>query len=292
MRLRPFPLISLLVCAAACRGEVAWSAPDWRPERAPLRIVAASVLATEVLLEIAPRERIAAVHFVAADPRWSVVADRCIGLPVVGAEPEQLLAARPDLVLCDPFTRPETLALLAQVNVPVVTTANPGSFADIAANLRRIGAVCHLDAEAARLVATMDERLAAVRVRSAEVATFAVMNLDGALHAHGRPSLFDAVVTAAGARNLAAEHGTGPFRKLDVEAVLSWRPDVVVLAGECGSVGVVPAWLAQAPGLGLLPCVRNGRVVTVRAPLLASTSHHLVEAARELQDRLLAWGKP
>src|SRR5678815_1583931 len=101
-----------------CRQAKPRHAPDWRPAAPPQRIVAASVFATEVLLAIAPRERIAAVHVLAADPRYSLVVAEANGLPLVGAEPEQLLAAAPDLVLCDAFTRPETLALLSAADVP------------------------------------------------------------------------------------------------------------------------------------------------------------------------------
>lgn len=98
---------------AACARPAPWAAVDWRPANAPQRIVAASLLATEVLLEILPRERLAGVHVLAADPRFSLVAGDVQGLPLVGADAEQLLAVRPDLVLCDAYTRPETLALLS-----------------------------------------------------------------------------------------------------------------------------------------------------------------------------------
>src|SRR6187200_46151 len=87
----------LALPAAGCREQRPWSSPDWRPALPPQRIVAASVLAAEVLLAIAPRERIAAVHVLAADPVFSLVAAQARALPLVGAEPEQLLAARPDL---------------------------------------------------------------------------------------------------------------------------------------------------------------------------------------------------
>jgi ABC-type hemin transport system substrate-binding protein len=118
--------------------------------------------------------------------------------------------------------------------------------------------------------------------------------LDGALHTHGRPSLFDALVRAAGATNLAADRGVGPFRKLDVEAVMSWRPDVLVVAEPAAPPGsdVVPLWLRQFEGISLLPCVQQGRVLRVPAALLGTTSHHLVEAAHALQHQLLQWQRP
>jgi iron complex transport system substrate-binding protein len=281
-----------LIAAGGCRQAKPWQDPAWRPELPPKRIVAGSVLAAEVLLAIAPRERLAAVVETAVDPRWSTASALAEGVLRVGAEPEQLLSAHPDLVICDAFTRPETLALLGEAGVPVIVTDNPTSFDGIAANIRRIGAVCHLEAPAERLVAAMQEGLRALAARAAEVAAFGVICLDGQLHTHGRTSLFDAMVTAAGARNLAAEYGVAAFRRLDVETVLSWRPDVIVVGARDDAGEVVPTWLAAYPGINRLPCVRGSRVVGIPSPLLASTSHQLVEAAHRLQQQLLAWGRP
>jgi len=289
----PAILLAATAAFAGCREPAAWQAADWRPAAPPQRIVAASVFATEVLLAIAPRDRIAAVHVLAADARYSLVVDAARGLPLAGADPEQLLAARPDLVICDAFTRPETLALLSGAGVPVVTTADPASFADIAANIRRVGRWCHLETAADRLVQAMEQRLGELARRAPELAAWRVMSCDGALHTYGRPSLFDAVVAAAGAQNLAAARGVGPFRKLDLETVLAWRPDALVLGANGDDAdGVVPAWLRQTPGLPLLPAVQRERLVRVRSPLLGTTSHHLVDAAAALQAQLLQWGRP
>ncbi len=290
---RPFRLLlpaALLI--AACRGDAPWDRPDWRPELPPQRIVAASILATEVLLEIAPRERIAAVHELAADPRYSLVTDQVAGLPTVAAAPEQLLAARPDLVIVDAFTRAETLALLRQAGVPVVRTGDAASFEDIAANVRHIGRVCHLEPEAEAVVLRMFAALREVRARAADVAGWRLCSLDGALHTYGRGSLFDAVLTAAGATNVAAEHGVGPFRRLDAEAVLAWRPDAIVVAAPLDAVAHAADWLHQHPALRLLPCVQDDRLVVIPGPLLGTTSHHLVRAAAQVQSVLRRWGHP
>jgi len=281
-----------LACLPGCRRQAPWQAADWRPASPPQRIVAASVLATEVLLAIAPRERLAGVHVLAADPRYSLVAAEAKGLLLVGAEPEQLLAARPDLVVCDAFTRPETLALLAAAGVPFVQTATPQSFDDIAGNITRLGAVCWLEPQAQALVAGMRQQLTALQQKAPQLAGWQVASLDGALHTYGRGSLFDALVRATGASNLAGDRGVGPFRKLDVETVLGWQPHALVLGGADATDGDVPAWLAQQPGLSLLPCVARARLVRIPSPLLATTSHRLVDAAARLQDALLQWGRP
>ena len=52
---------------------------------------------------------------------------------------------------------------------------------------------------------------------------------------------------AADERSDAAERGVGAFRKLDIEEVLAWRPDAIVLSG--ASEAGAPAWISQLPGV-------------------------------------------
>jgi len=265
---------------------------DLQVHAPPRRIVAGSVLSAEVLLAIAPRERIAGVHYLAADSRYSMVAKSVAGVPLVGAEPEQLLAVRPDLVLVDAFTRAETHRLLQAAGVPVVRTQAFSNFGDVADNIRLIGWVTGLDAAAEQLVVDLRARVAALAKEAPAVQGWHVLTLDGALDTCGRGSLVDTVVRAAGAVNVAADHDVGPFRKLDIESVLAWRPDALLVGVVAGEEDSTRARLQQDRGLRLLPCVQRQRIVFVPAALLASTSHLVAGASEQLQAQLRAWGRP
>lgn len=260
-------------------------------QQQPRRIVAASVLSAEVLLAIAPRERVAGVHYLAAQERFSLVAVEAATLPLVGADPEQLLAVRPDLVLIDEFTRVETRVLLQRAQVPVVRTHGFVDFDDVADNVRLIGWATGCDEAAERLVAELQRRLALLAEHADAVRGWRVLNLDGGLGTYGADTLVDAIVRAAGATNLAAEHGVGAYRALDIESVLAWRPDALLL-GYADSEAAARHWLQQVPGLALLPCVQKNRIVVLANAVLGSTSHHAVESAMVLQTRLLGWGRP
>lgn len=280
------------LCAISCGKERAWDGPDWRPQQPPQRIVAGSVLAVESLLEVISHNRLVGVHQIAADARYSLVADQAQGLPLLGASPEQLLSVRPDLVLVDAYTRAETLALLGAANVPVIRTRDPHCFEDIEANLRLLGRVTHLDTEVDQLIVATTKALQSMRQAGRGLNEWRILSLDGALHTYGEGSLFDVVTRTTGARNLAAEHGVGAFRKLDIEEVLAWRPDALVMSGDAPADGGLPDWVMQCPGLDLLPCVAAGRIIYVPSRLLITTSHRLVESVAFVQKQLLEWGKP
>ena len=284
--------LAIGLVAGGCGKQADWSAKDWRPDKPAQRIVAGSVLAAESLLEVMPPERLVGVHMFAADDRYSLVADQAASMPLLGASPEHLLSVRPDLVLVDAFTRSETLALLTSAKVPVVRTTDPHSFEDIEANLRLLGRVTHLEAEVEKIIANTKSKLDEMRVAAQDVDDWRLLSLDGALHTYGKGSLFALMVDTAGARNVASEEGVGPFRKLDIEEVLAWSPDALVLSGMPPENGELPEWVRQCPGLDLLPCIAKGRILYVPGRLLITTSHRLVDSVDHIQRELLKWGKP
>jgi iron complex transport system substrate-binding protein len=219
-----------------------------------------------------------------------MVADAAKAVRQVGAEPEQVLAAHPDLVITDEFTKAETQQLLERAGVAVRRTHPIHSFRDVADNIRMIGYVTGFP-EAEDVIHQMHGRIYALKANAAAVGDWRVMTLDGALDTYGVRSLVDDVIRVTGATNVAAEHGVGPYRKLDVESVLAWRPDAIIVSGDPATTEV-PEWLRQTPGLSLLPCVQKKHIVYVPGALLGSTSHHVVGAAEMIQAQLRRWGKP
>lgn len=261
----------------------------------PQRVVAASVFSAEVLLELLPEARFAGLHFLASEPRYSRVAARAAAMPKLGASPEQLIAAKPDLVVIDEFTSADTAILLGSVGIPVVRTRPVANFDDVAQNVRLLGHAVGADEAAEAVCERLLARREAIRAKGEGLGAFRVMNLNGALDTYGSASLLDDAVRTAGATHLPAVHGVGGYRHLDIETVLSWRPDAIVVSVDdtaTAATGDGTEWLAQHPGLRLLPCVQKGRVVRIPGSLLSNTSHHAIEVAARLQSALRAWGRP
>ncbi|MEC7583365.1 MAG: ABC transporter substrate-binding protein [Planctomycetota bacterium] len=249
------------------------------------RIVAASVSSAEILLGLVPHQRIAAVHYLVADPVFSTVANEVGGIKTIGASPEQILSVRPDLVLTDEYTSAVTQRLLGTIGVPLLRIDAPRNFDDVARNLELVGARVGGEAQANAQASRLRARIQELGDERATVSSWRIMNLNGDLDTYGRDSLFDAAVNLAGARNIPADRGADAYLKLDIETVMAWRPDALVVASE-------PTWIESDPVLSLLPCVQRKRYIRVSSALLSCQSSRAVELAARIQEQLRAWGNP
>jgi iron complex transport system substrate-binding protein len=260
--------------------------------KAPQRIVAASVFSTEVLTAIAPRERIAAVIGLAADERYCAVASKAKTYPLCGAEPEQLLSQTPDLVVTDPFTAAETRYLLAQVHIPVLEIPPLRTLEDVTQSIRLLGWAIGCDDAAEQLAADTEARREQLRSQANAASAWRVLNLAGATSTYGCDTLLDSAITATGAINLASARRLPSYHELDIEQILGMRPDALLMSVPPDGEAKVRERLRQMPGMQLLPCVQQDRIVFVPGTAFNSTSHHILTAAEGLQRQLLAWGKP
>lgn len=259
---------------------------------APRRVVAASVFSTEVLTTIAPRERIAAVIALAADERYCAVAQLAKTYPLCGAEPEQLIAQKPDLVITDPFTAAETRFLLAQVNVPVLEIPPLHTLDDVTDAIRLLGWATGCDEAAEQLALATTAKITTLSERAEAVQGWRVLNLAGATSTYGCDTLLDSAIAATGASNLAGARRLPSYHELDIEQILSMRPDALLLSVPPDGEAKARERLRQMPGMQLLPCVQQDRIVFVAGTAFNSTSHHILDAAECLQRQLLAWGRP
>lgn len=257
----------------------------------PRRIVAGSVLSAEVLLSICPPERIAAIHETAKDPMFCAVADQVAAFPRhTGPDPEEIISYRPDLVITDSFTRAETQTLLEEAGVTVVRTGMFTTLEDLENNMRGIGYVTGLDAEVEELIEGMRDRLAEVAAGAEGRRNWRLLDLNAAMYSSGTGSTLDDILAHVGARNVAAENGVGEYLRVDIERVLDWDPDVLIVPAIPGEEDKERRRILQDPGLRVLRCVQEDRILFVPGALLGSTSHHVAEAALVIAEQLDRWG--
>lgn len=194
----------------------------------PQRIVSLNMCLDQLLIELVPKRRMAAVSYLAKDKTLTPGTGRFDGIPVVKGEAEEVLHYDPDLILVGEYTTPATVALLKRLgrNVAVVPLAS--DFQTMRDTIRDLASLVGEETRGAEIVAAFDARLAAIRDARGPRPTALAYQVNSLVS--GRHSLLDAAIEAAGFRNLARSLPLGPTGRLPLEKLIGNPPDLVILA--------------------------------------------------------------
>ncbi|GBU17660.1 MULTISPECIES: ABC transporter substrate-binding protein [Methylobacterium] len=253
------------------------------PAPAPRRVVSLNLCADELVLRLADREQVAAVTYLARDPRGSTVAAEAADVPWTRGLSEEIVALRPDLVIAGAFTTRVTVALLRRVGFSVLELGVPADFEGVRAQIRTVAAALGHPERGETMVAALDARLAAAVPSVPSGRRALVMRPNAFTVAPG--SLGDAIIRAAGLPNVAAEIGRDRHGQIPLEAAALADADLLVLdEAEPGTPSLADA-LLHHPVMAAL--ARRGRMVSIPnrlwtcpGPQVAEVVARLAEAAR------------
>ena len=274
-------LLALLFALAAFAGA---GSPGQTAVGSPARVVSQTVGTDELLLAIAAPGQIAALSHLARDPRYSPCAAAAREHPCLRTgQAEDILRFRPDLVLVASYTLPETLALLRRARVPLLLVDHFDTLEDLYDNARRLGAALGRQARAEELVKGWQDRVEALDARLKGCVPVRVLAVGAAPYTAGAGTTFQDLCDHAGALNVAAEAGLKGHAPTPSEQVLTWKVDVLVLAGEGGDLRTRLGTLAPYK---FMPAFRQGRVVQLPFALLGATSQARLDAYEQLARAL------
>jgi iron complex transport system substrate-binding protein len=192
------------------------------------RIMSLNLCANQLLLDLVPPSRITSLYFYSRtrDPAFFTAEAWRIGINF-GA-PEELLRERPDLIVAGLYTSAATRQLVKAVGIPMLELAPASSFQDIRKLTLQVGHAVGEDARAHQLIGQMDAKLAQLASTAPQhpVRIVGWDGGDGSDSVPGRGTLFDAIITAAGAIDLGASSGLRSTR-FDSEQLLMARPDLL-----------------------------------------------------------------
>jgi iron complex transport system substrate-binding protein len=194
-------------------------------EARPLRVMSINLCGDQLVLALLPRSQITSVTWLSRDPSESVMASAAAQVPVNHGSAEEVLRDHPDLVIAGAYADTATQALLKKLHYPLLQVSGADSFEDIRRETRRVAAAIGASAKADTLIARMDARLDQLAKRPGT--PFRVAAWDGAGFSARPGSMYDAVLRAAGARNVADEKGVLKGAP-DVETLLATAPDLLV----------------------------------------------------------------
>jgi ABC-type Fe3+-hydroxamate transport system substrate-binding protein len=174
---------------------------------------------------------------------------------------ETILALYPDLVLATPkFTQQSALDQIERMGIPVYLV-EPHGLSGVLGSVTDIGHALNRDAQAAALVARLQQRIDAVKahVHNLPVITvFMPISYDPPITI-GKGAYITEIIAAAGGRSI-TDDLPQEWAHVSMEAVIARAPEALLMYADSK---FTVATLAQRPGWGVLPAIRNHRVYTV-----------------------------
>jgi iron complex transport system substrate-binding protein len=252
---------------------------------APHRVVSVFLCTDEYVFRLVPRERIAALSFLAADrhPVVSTIADQVAGIPLIHQSAEELLAVKPDVVVLDSGVDARVRTLIKQAGLPTIDVPWTDSLDGIRKVTRQLATRLGVPERGEALIKGMDLQLAAARASAPhpQVATL-LYEPNGYTVASG---LTNEVMEMAGLKNAAASFAPTRLGTIPVEEVVANPPELLILNGDPADKDSRAALVLHHPALNALPARTHVEWLTLMpllcpGPWSASSAADFSRAAR------------
>ncbi|WP_444460859.1 ABC transporter substrate-binding protein [Rhodobacter capsulatus] len=195
---------------------------------APARVVSINLCTDQLAMMLAAPGQLVSVTRLARDPAASVMAEAARAYPANRGQAEEVYLLHPDLVLAGRYTAQPTVAMLRRLGIPVAVFEPADSFADMQADIARMGALLGREPEAAAMAGAFAARLARIRAASLPGPRPLAATWSAQGYMSGHQSLAGEILTTAGFDSLAARMGRAQGSTLPLEALVLADPDLVV----------------------------------------------------------------
>jgi iron complex transport system substrate-binding protein len=216
----------------------------------PQRIVSLDLCTDQLLVDLVPRPRIAAVTFLAADHALSAIPEKARGIPITHGVAEDVLRHDPDLVLAGPFGVSATVSLLLRLGRNVVVVPLPQDLAGVGVAVRAVAAAVGAEAKGEAMVADFERRMSRLPPPAGSPRTAVIYQVGGAISGSG--SLADAALAAAGFRNMSSAYRLTRGGQVPLENLVARPPDLLVLASHIDEYRTAVADNLRHPALSRL----------------------------------------
>ena len=192
-------------------------------------IVSLNPCTDAVLAEVAEPEQLLALSHYSHDPRaTSMPLAEARQFRVTGGTVEEVLALDPDIVVAGAFLPPAAMQAFERLGIRVETFEIAASFAENAAQIRRLARLADREERGEALVGRVGAALAATRHEGPPVA--ALLWQQGGI-VPGERTLAARILAHTGFASHSAARGLGQGAYLPLEQVLVDPPEVVLAAG-------------------------------------------------------------
>ncbi len=249
-------------------------------EQAPKHIVSTTEGTDEILFALVPKSNIAMVTSFASNPDFSNITSFVKGIPAVsdaGADVEQIIAQRPDLVLMASYTKPGVVKQIEQANIPSYEFNSFNSISDIEKNIGVVGKLVGEPDKASNLVGKMKKDIDSIQSSISGQKKPTVLNYSSFGFAAGTNTIVNDVIVDAGGINAAA--GLSGWAKISDEQIVKMNPDVIIDASN--DKGFFQK-LMNNKALQTVPAIKNHRLYFISGADLESVSQYVVNGVYDV----------
>jgi iron complex transport system substrate-binding protein len=254
----------------------------------PRRIVSLSPSITEILFAVGAGPQ------VVGDTKYCDYPPEANALPEIGGftaktvNVEAVVDLTPDLVIAGTKSQRPVAEALEQLKIPVLVFAAT-SFEEVYANIEQIGAITGHAQDAAAVVATMRERVAAVTVKVATVPADRRLSVfwevaDEPLMTAGPSTFIGQMIDLAGATSIFADTQED-YPQVSAEAVVE-RDPAVILGPDSRGDKLTAEQLTQRPGWAKVAAVRERRIYRLNDDIVSRPGPRLADALEQLAKAL------
>lgn len=240
----------------------------------PRRIVSLDYCADQFALALADRDQIAALSR-GSQRDDSYFRDRAYGIRQTRGTLEEVLALRPDLVIRNWGGPWDAEQVYARFDVPVLQVGDAQSFAAARTDLLDAATTLGHPERGAAIARDLDTRLARLSVHRSNAP---VMYLSGGGAVAGRGTMIDAVISAAGGRNIRTE---ASWQVLPLERLVETPPAVIALGFFDTSRDRINAW-SPSRHPALRRALGHARTVSLPTAAIACEAWYAIDAAEAI----------
>lgn len=259
----------------------------------PERVHFLSLGHAEIGVALIQPEKFTAIYPFFTDPDVSNVSDQLASVPVIGFEPEEVVALEPDIAIASQYTNPDLVNVVKAAGIPVVRASEEGGSSGDIPNILLMGYILGAEEQALQLVDEVESRIQFVAEAIAphqkqDVALPGVLAISKFtdIYAAGSNTNLSEIIAAAGAYNPAEDAGIDSYQQVSIESIAAINPDVIIITQPLESGIQFAEELRNSPVLQDVPAIINGQVHPVNTTYFTTLSHWNVRGIEELAKLL------
>lgn len=252
------------------------------------RIVSLAPSNTEMLFAVGAGDNVVGVTEYCDYPEAAQTVEKIGGFSSDTISVEAIVALEPDLVIAYTSRHQPIIEALDKVNLPVLALA-PETVEDVYANITLIGQLTGNEEQAAKTVADMKTRIAAVEEKVAQIPEEERLQVfweifDEPLMTAGPSTFTGQMIELAGGVNIFADLEED-YPQINAEEVVSRNPEVMMGSDSHGDK-LTPEQVAARPGWDQIAAVQNERIHLIDGNIVSRPGPRIADAVEAMAQAL------